>query len=183
MIPGTRNKTQGGWTPGRGIVSGWAFATGLVVAVLGLLILGGPSSFAAGDAGPNRWGGQRSQGARPAPARPAPMRPEAARPAARPNQKGSGGGQPVGMPAIMRPGVSGNPAVMRPGVNGGVNAAQRPGQQHLPEWLNQHQNMSAQQQEEGVQSSVAGSTTAGVESAADAGREAAGATAANSRAQ
>ena len=48
--------------------------------------------------------------------------------------------------------MGGNPVVMRPGVNGGVggnvNPGGRPGQQHLPEWLSQHQNLSPQQQED-----------------------------------
>ncbi len=134
MISGKRSKTQGNSAPRWRIVSGWA--SGAAVCALALSFLG-PSAFA----GPRSWGGQHAQVARPAPMRTAPMRQQAARPNPQPNP--NGGQRPLGNPAAMRPGV-GNPVVMRPGVNG----AGRPGQEHLPQWLNQHQNLSPQQQEE-----------------------------------
>ena len=127
MISGTRNKTQGGWALGRGVVSGAARAV-VCLLVLGLHLW--PASSYAGV-----WGRQRAQAAHAAPARPAPMRQEM-RPAPRENGKGQGN-NPVNRPAF-----NAGPAQMRPGVNGGA----RPG--HLGEWLNNHQNLSPQQQEE-----------------------------------
>lgn len=74
---------------------------------------------------------------KPSPARP--MQPErsgagnAAAGQARPGAAGSFGARP------------GNPAVMQPGTSG---FGRRPGQEHLPEWLSQHQNLNPQQQED-----------------------------------
>lgn len=121
MISGTRNKARGGWTPGRGIASRVAYA------VLCLLVLWPASSYAW----PLGWAGQRAQAARATP-----MRPQEMRPAAPPNGKARGA-NPVNRPAF-----NAGRAQMRPGVNGGA----RPG--HLGEWLNNHQNLSPQQQEE-----------------------------------
>jgi Protein of unknown function (DUF3106) len=125
MISGTRNKTQGGWTPGRGVVSGAARAV-VCLLVLGSLLW--PVSSYAGV-----WGRQRAQATRATPMRPAP---QAMKPAPRENGKGQGN-NPVNRPAF-----NAGPAQMRPGVNGGA----RPG--HLGDWLNNHQNLSPQQQEE-----------------------------------
>jgi hypothetical protein len=136
MITGTQYKTQGCLAPGRRFVSGWALA-----AVLCLLVLLGPSSFAGGIAGPRAGARQRAQPTRPAPVRTAPARPQA-QPAPHHNGNGNLAARPAGNPAGR--GYAQNPAVIRPGVNGGA----RPGQQHLPEWLNQHQNLSARQQED-----------------------------------
>ena len=135
MTTGIRDKARGSATPGRGIASGLVSAL-----VLCLLVLGPASSFA----GPRGWGRQGAQAARAAPVRPAPVRPQAGKPVGpqNGNGKGNGAGQPGGNPAA-RPAFGGNPAAIRPGVGGG-----RPGQQHLPEWLNQHQNLSPQQQED-----------------------------------
>lgn len=93
------------------------------VLALGLLLPAGPAW--AGVRGFGGWQGRRpaARAARPA-ARPA-YRP--ARPAAR---------------GAMRP-APGNGAARGSAGMGGV----RPGQQHLPQWLSQHQNMTAQQQE------------------------------------
>ncbi len=135
MTSGTQNKTQGGLAPGRRI------ASGLACAALCLLVLWPPSSFAA----PRGWGRQRAQAARAAPVRPAPAQRQAGKAAGnqKENGKGNGAGQAAGS-TVPRPAFGGNPAAIRPGVNGG----ERPGQQHLPEWLNQHQNLSPQQQED-----------------------------------
>jgi hypothetical protein len=132
MITGTQYKTQG-CSPGRRFVFDWAST-----AVLCLLVFLAPSSFA----GPRAWVRQRAQAARPAPVRPAPARPEV-RSAPRQNGNGNtnGAARPGGNTAGQ--GYAGNPAVMRPGVNGGARA----GQPHLQEWMNQHQNLSPQQQE------------------------------------
>jgi hypothetical protein len=139
MNAGNQNKTQGGRTPGRGLVSGWACAMALC-----LLVLCGPSSFAGRFGGPRAWRLQRAQAARPAPMRTAPARPQETRPAnpAKGNSGNpNGAARPGGYPAPARPG-GGNPGVMGPGVNGGA----RPG--HLGDWLNNHQNLSPQQQEQ-----------------------------------
>jgi hypothetical protein len=130
MTSGIQNKAQGSATPGRGIASGLAFA--LVVC---LLVLWPASSFA----GPRAWGRQRAQAARVAPVRPAPMRAQAGKPAG--NQNGNGKGNAAGN-SVPRPAFGGNPAAMRPGVNEGA----RPG--HLGDWLNNHRNLTPQQQEE-----------------------------------
>lgn len=133
MISGIWNKARGSLTPGRRFVSGWA-----CVGALWLLVLSAPPSFVGG--GP--WGRQRGQAARPAPMRTAPVRPQA-RPAAPQNKNGNANGaaRPAGPnPYQMRPGVGGNPGMMRPGVNGQ--------QGHLGDWLNNHRNLSPQQQEE-----------------------------------
>lgn len=135
MISGSRNKTRGSTAPGRSIVSGWTCVGALIV-----LVLSAPSSLAGRVGGP-RGGMQRAQAARPAPMRAAPVRPQVA---ARPGGSGSGNsaGRPGGNnPAEMRPG-GGNRAMMGPGMNGGA----RPG--HLGDWLNNHRNLTPQQQEE-----------------------------------
>jgi hypothetical protein len=141
MSSGSRNKTRGSLTPGRSVVSGWA-----CVAVLILLVLCAPSSFAAGLAGPRAWvGWQRAQAVRPAPMRPAPARPQVAPrpPAGNGSPNGNGAVRPnQGGPAQIRPGAGGNVVMMRPGMNGGA----RPG--HLGEWMYNHRNLSPQQQEE-----------------------------------
>lgn len=136
MKAGIQNKAQGGRSPGRGLVSGWTCA-----AALCLLVLCGPSSFAA----PKAWRLQRVQAARPAPVRPAPLRPapirpQTARPVNPPSGNQNGAGRPGGYAAPPRPGLGG--PVAGPGVNGGA----RPG--HLGDWLNNHRNLSPQQQEQ-----------------------------------
>lgn len=130
MISGTWNSTQGGWRPGRGVMSG-AARVAVCLLVLGLLLCP-PSSFA----GPRFGGRQRAQAARTAPARSAAMRPQVSKAANPQNGRGQGT-NPVNRPAF-----SAGPAEARPGGNGGA----RPG--HLGEWMNNHQNLSPQQQED-----------------------------------
>lgn len=105
---------------------GWRLRGGLMPAlVLVLLILAAPAwGLRAGFGG----GWQRGQAVRPA----APVAP--ARPAFRQNRPASRGG--------IRPGAG-------PGISSGAGrpAAMRPGQQHLPQWLAQHQNLTPKQQE------------------------------------
>ncbi len=118
MISGIGNKTGGGaWRPGRGIAS---------AAVLFLLLGMTPAGYAG-------IGGQRGQAVRPAP----PPPPQHTAP---PQQA-----PPPGVNNNVRPIPNaygrGSVGEMRPGVNG------RPGQEHLPEWLAQHQNMSFTEQE------------------------------------
>lgn len=137
MISGTQNRTKGGKAPGRGGVSGWARGIALAVLVLGV---SAPASY-AGRVG---WGQRpRAQAARPAPMRPAP-RQQAARPAQPGKNNGNNANvfRPAGNPPEMRPGTNGNPAMVRPGGNG----VQQPG--HLGQWLNNHQNLTPQQQED-----------------------------------
>jgi hypothetical protein len=81
--------------------------------------------------------------ARPAPAPRQQIKPSPMRPAA-PNRNATVSPNHGGVQANYGA-RAGSPAVMQPGANG--NFGRRPGQQHLPEWLNQHQNLSAQQQE------------------------------------
>ncbi|MGA7521582.1 MAG: DUF3106 domain-containing protein [Acidobacteriaceae bacterium] len=148
-------RTQGA-QPGRRI----AFALALVVS---LAMLGSPGAWAQHHEG----GGARparSQGTRPAPARrqkPSPMRPAA--PNRNAGESGDRGGATgnfgarTGSPAVLRPGGMGpggmGPGGMSPGTNGfrqpgaDTGFGRRPGQEHLPQWLNQHQNLSPQQQE------------------------------------
>jgi len=130
MTSGIQNKTRGSAAPGRGFASG--LASMLVVC---LLVLWPASSFA----GPRAWGRQGARAARTAPARPAPVRSQAAKAAG--NQNGNGNGNAAGN-SVPRPAFGGNPAAMRPGVNEGA----RPG--HLGDWLNNHRNLTPQQQEE-----------------------------------
>ena len=128
MNSGNRNKTQGSERrPGSRV---------MFAALLSLLLLLGFSGHAFG---------QRERAARPAArarVQARPMRPQ--RGGARAGTNGANRGfqprnnggyrpvQPMGQGAAMRPGVS------RP---------VRPGQERLPEWMAQHQNMSPTQQE------------------------------------
>jgi hypothetical protein len=126
MNAGIGNTTQGRERrPGSWVV----FA-----AIVSMVVLGPSGSY-----------GQRSRPAPPprpaAAARPAPARPA--------QQNGKRGGQPVrnGYRPVpnnnqFRPAYRPQPA-MRPG----GNAPLRPGQEHLPEWLARHQNMSPSDQE------------------------------------
>ncbi len=136
MITGIRKMTQGSSTPGRGVTPTRARA-GLCLLVLSAMVLWPASSWA----GPRAWGRQRAQAARSAPARTAPVRPQASKPANPQNGKAQGNGKEQGQ-YVPRPAFNAGPAEMRPGVNNGA----RPG--HLGEWLNNHQNLSPQQQEE-----------------------------------
>jgi hypothetical protein len=128
MISGTRNKTQGSWAPGRGVVSGMARVA------LCLLVLCPASLWASGG-----WGWQRTQGVHTAPMRPAPAPPAASKPS-QPNAKAPANGK--AQQNVPRPAFNAGPNEIRPGVNGEA----RPG--HLGEWLSNHQNLSPQQQEE-----------------------------------
>jgi hypothetical protein len=127
MISGIRNTTQGSERrPGNRVA---------LAAVLSLLILLAPASFAS----PVGFG-QRARPARPAPsARPAPARPV--------QQRNGNGARRPGANNIYRPVPNGGYrppyAVVRPGANGPVGQ----GQEHLPQWLAHHQNMSPAQQE------------------------------------
>ncbi|HEX3659987.1 MAG TPA: DUF3106 domain-containing protein [Acidobacteriaceae bacterium] len=117
-----QTRTQGA-RPGLRI----AFA---VAAMVSLAMLAGPGARAQHHGS----GGERA--ARPAAAprqeiKPSPMRP------AQPNRNTTGGQGGYGA----RSGVP----VMQPGTNSGFG--RRPGQQHLPEWMNEHQNLSPQQQQ------------------------------------
>lgn len=162
MSWGNRNRTQGGWRPGRGIASDWAAC----VVALALLMVSLPAL-----AGPRVWAQHGAQARHAAPARQAPARQAPARPpagrraeparndnAARPggNPGGNAGGNagaaaPSGNAGEGQPGPA-NPAEMRPGVGGGSafmggrNGADRPG--HLGQWLMNHQNLPLQQQED-----------------------------------
>ncbi|HEY1809843.1 MAG TPA: DUF3106 domain-containing protein [Acidobacteriaceae bacterium] len=130
-----RQTRKRGGGPGRGIV----FALTVVVC-------------AAMLAGPGAWGQQHQGGgeraARPAPAPREQAKPSPARPAA-PNRNAGGAPQnPAGAARNFgsRQNFEGRPA-MQPGTNPNAGFGRRPGQQHLPEWLNQHQSLSPQQQE------------------------------------
>ena len=119
-----RQTTERGAQPGRRV----AFALAVLLAML-----------AAPGAWAQRRGGGGMRVARQAAAPPRQMKPSPMRPA-QPNRNAAGGGERGNFGS--RPGT---PAVMQPGTNPGFG--RRPGQEHLPEWLNQHQNLSPQQQE------------------------------------
>jgi hypothetical protein len=118
--------TRQGAQPGRGVA--FALALGVCLALL---------------AGPRAWGQRRGgmEAARPAPAPRAPMKPSPMRPAEPSRHAPEAGGQ-NNLSARPR-----TPAVMQPGTNPNAGFGRRPGQEHLPEWLNEHQNLSPQQQE------------------------------------
>ncbi|HLJ76817.1 MAG TPA: DUF3106 domain-containing protein [Acidobacteriaceae bacterium] len=94
------------------------------------------------------WGFGQRQRSTPPPARSAPMRPAPARPApqnTRPVSPGNSGTLYRPVPSYAPGGSTYRPpnAVMRPGTSAPV----RPGQEHLPEWMAQHQNLSPAQQQ------------------------------------
>jgi len=125
-----RETTKRGARPGRGV----AFALTAAVCV-GML--------AAPGAWAQRRGGGGMRAARPAAAPRQQMKPSPARPI-QPNRNTAGGGAQGNFGA--RAGTQQRmPAVMQPGTNSGFG--RRPGEEHLPQWLNEHQNMSPQQQE------------------------------------
>lgn len=121
-----KETTTRGARPGRGV----AF---VLAAVVSMAMLAGPGAWA------QRRVGGGTPAARPAPAPRQQMKPSPMR-AAQPNRNAPTAGAQGNYGA--RPG---RPATMQPGTNG--NFGRRPGQAHLPEWLNQHQNLSPQQQE------------------------------------
>jgi hypothetical protein len=140
MISGTRNKAKGSSTPGCGVASALACAVVCLFLAWPVPVLASSGAFSG--TWPRGWGGQRGQAAHTAPMRSAPERPPASKPAGNQNAKRQGNGKGQAESAPMRPAFNAGPAQMRPGVNGGA----RPG--HLQEWVNNHQNLSPQQQEE-----------------------------------
>jgi Protein of unknown function (DUF3106) len=129
----TRKRGAG---PGRGI----AFALTVVVCAA---MLAGPEAWGQRQPG----GGERAARPTPAPrqqAKPSPVRPAA------PNRNAGGGPNRNSTSAPRnfgsRQNFQGRP-VMQPGANPNEGFGRRPGQQHLPEWLSQHQSLSPQQQE------------------------------------
>lgn len=136
MNSGTRTERTGrGWRLGRGLA--------LAAVLAGLLLGAGAQAQRRGGFG---GGMRRVQMARPA--RMGPGR------AARRNRRAENGNGRQNAGRNARNGNSGNGAgarpnaAMRPGVNPGGGYGGRPGQEHLPQWLAQHQNMSPQQQEQ-----------------------------------
>lgn len=100
------------------------------------------------------WGFGQRQRSSPPPARSAPMRPAPSRPApqpqnTRPVRPGNSGTLYRPVPSYAPGGSTYRPpnSVMRPGIT-----PVRPGQEHLPQWLAQHQNMSAAEQERQLRS-------------------------------
>lgn len=98
--------------------------------------------------------GQRQRSA-PPPARSAPMRPAPSRPApapqnTRPVRPGDSGALYRPSPSYAPGGTTYRPPnpVMRPG----TSAPARPGQEHLPQWMAQHQNLPLSQQENQLRS-------------------------------
>lgn len=119
--------------------------------VLCLLVLALPLSFTS-------WSFGQRQRSSPPPARSAPMRPAPARPApsrpapqntapqnTRPVRPGDSGALYRSAPSFAPGGTTYRPpnAVMRPGTSAPV----RPGQEHLPQWMALHQNLSPTEQE------------------------------------
>lgn len=134
MNSGTRTKRTGrGWRLGRGLA--------LAVVLAGLLL------GASGAQGQRRGGfGGGMRGVQMA--RPARMGPGRAARQNRPARNGNGR-QGRNAKQNAQNGNSGNGAGARPNaaMRPGVNPV-RPGQEHLPQWLAQHQNMSPQEQED-----------------------------------
>lgn len=85
----------------------------------------------------------RSAQTRPAPSRPAPQN-------TRPVRPGNSGALYRPAPSFAPGGSAYRPpnAVMQPGFNGSV----RPGQEHLPQWMAQHQNLSPAEQQRQLRS-------------------------------